>query len=157
MNIKPCKTCANKAQFQDGTPACALHKRQIDLEKDFCSWHKPENQTTQCAVCNRPFNNDDLFYWLNQDETVSYWICQDCLNQIGTCNTCRFIGECGFANDHSEPQIVMKTIRQGFTTIQTQGKNPNLIQKHCISCRCGNGEDCMRDEQGVNCGHFMLR
>ena len=153
--IKYCKTCANQGYFQDGAAGCVLFKVKINPEIDFCSKHIPKNQTIRCELCGHDFDIKKLFYWTNQDDTSNWLVCENCLNKIGTCGTCYYQNSCGFMNDHSEPQYVNRIVQQGFMKIQTQGKNPHLVEKHCTSCRCSCGEDCMRDEQGVNCKNWM--
>ena len=69
--------------------------------------------------------------------------------------------ECAFANDHSEPQMVMKTARQGGMIMQTQVKNPNLIKKHCLNCDCAyimDGEPlCLKDSPEFSCQNWKLQ
>lgn len=154
MTIKPCKTCGNKGYFQDGTPGCSLLNRKIDLEKDFCSWHRPDNAIAQCDLCKQNFPINSLQFWIDKDAVLGYWVCENCMKSINTCNTCKSRMECGFENDHSEPHIVMQRVQNGFMNMQTQVKNPHLVQKHCHSCKCWDGEKCMHEENGVNCRYW---
>ena len=157
---KLCKTCANLGQFNDGSPGCIKFKIKVNPETDYCAWPVTKGQTEQCDLCHRQLPQTELFYWLNKDESQGYWVCQECLGTIGSCATCTYYYDCGFVNDHSEPQVVFQTQKKGFMTMQTQVKNPHLVQKHCISCRCSYGDqdpECQRNENGINCGHWMMR
>ena len=59
--------------------------------------------------------------------------------------------------DRSEPQVVMRTVRQGMMTMQTQVKNPNLVRKHCLNCVCSYGTqgDCCADQNGEGCKNWQ--
>ena len=157
---KPCKTCQSLGAYNDGSPGCIKFKIKVNPEEDYCSWHETKGQAIICAICKREYPISELFYWINQDGSVGYQVCKNCLDKIGSCITCAYQNECGFANDHSEPQIVMQNVQKGFMTMQTQVKNPHLVQKHCVSCRCSYGNrdpECMKDENGANCGHWVMR
>ena len=86
-----------------------------------------------------------------------YAFCNNCYQHYHTCNTCINQLICGFKNDHSEPQVVMKTVHQGFMTMQQQVKNPNLIAKHCTTCKCSwDRENCHKDNNGICCPNYQL-
>jgi len=40
----------------------------------------------------------------------------------------------------------------------TQVRNPKLVEKHCISCRCSYGTDgdCCRTNQQADCGSYII-
>lgn len=156
INIKPCKTCDLLGVAQDGQPTCFKFKIPIeDINSQGCSWHIFQSST--CDLCKQKTNN--IFIW-QDDNNNQLILCENCFNQLHTCNNCTYINICGFKNDHSEPQIVMQQTQKGFMTMQTQVKNPRLIQKHCPSCRCSYGHNdtnCMKDENGINCGSWELR
>ena len=110
-------------------------------------------------MCGKSVPISSLIIWINKDETINTAICQNCYNNIGNCATCTYNEVCNFETDHSEPHYVMQTVQQGFMTMQKQVKNPHLVEKHCISCRCstdGKGT-CMREENGTNCGCWNAR
>lgn len=123
------------------------------------SWFKSQPVIINCAFCGQPHQQIEMVCFIDDNEK-STLICPQCYGHIGTCVLCQYKAECGFQNDHSEPQIVMQTIRQGMMTMQTQVKNPNLVQKHCVNCRCSydnnNQPVCMKEENGINCSRFNM-
>lgn len=151
--IKPCKTCALRGATNTGTPACSKFKIPIDdIENNGCTWHITNIPT--CEICGQP--KDTVMIW--QNDNTEKLICTDCYNLIGSCRTCANANICNFKNDHSEPQVVSKTIQQGFMTMQTQVKNPHLVEKHCSTCRCSDvNNNCFKDDNGANCTNWQLR
>jgi hypothetical protein len=113
-----------------------------------------------CQICNRLFWPKEMVITDIEDKIII--TCPQCYGYINTCATCEYGKKCNFQEDHSEPQVVNRTIRQGFATVMTQMKNPNLIEKHCLNCRCGNYETadkgmCLReDNKGINCSHYKI-
>lgn len=154
--LTKCKTCGFKGNFQNGTPACSKLKIAIDPENDFCSWHISENSVTYCDFCKTTIPIKDTF--INYFGDKMLLICQNCNNLLGTCHTCVHMAECNFRNDHTEPQMVMKTVRQGMMMMQTQVKNPNLIKKHCTKCNCsyGTNGECLKEVNGDGCQSWQL-
>ena len=114
------------------------------------------NKPTKCEICQTEYPTKGLIVVEAGDKYAV--ICPHCYGLIGTCHSCEFTNTCGFANDHSEPQIVNKVIQQGMMRIQTQTKNPNLVQKHCMTCKCSDTEgNCFREnEEGKNCLHYTI-
>ena len=148
--IKPCKTCALRGATNTGTPACSKFK--IPIENNGCTWHT--TNTLTCELCGQP--KDTVMIW--QNDNTEKLICTDCYNSIGSCHTCVNVNTCNFKNDHSEPQVVSKTIQQGFMTMQTQVKNPHLVEKHCSTCRCSDvNNNCFKDDTGAGCPNWQLR
>lgn len=144
-----CSTCANQGTFNDGSPGCGKFKIKIDLNKDFCSWHK-NNDTQKCIFCN---NTDDLILIQTDNDVVA--VCSEHYNVYYSCKFCRYSTQCGFAQDQSEPAYVMKQVQQGPMILQQQVKNPNLVQRHCSKCRCSLTIDaqvvCGKDYQDYAC------
>ena len=153
ITIKPCKTCILRGATNTGAPACTKFKILIgDIESNGCTWHLSESSV--CEICGQ--KKDSVLIW--QQEEVEKVICADCYPKMYACHTCVNSSICGFRNDHSEPQIVNKTIQQGFMTMQTQVKNPNLVEKHCSTCQCSKTDnECFKDENGVECPNWRLR
>ena len=162
--IKYCKTCASKSKTQDGRSACARFKILINPDEDFCSKHVTQGQTDVCDLCNIHLPMNQFCIWINPEGTNNYLICKNCYSKIYSCITCKYGNICGFSNDHSEPQMVMKTIRQGMMTMQTQVKNPNLVIKHCQKCHCSDGADphikdvtCFKEQDIGVCPKWEMR
>lgn len=147
-----CKTCLYAKQLQDGSYGCTKFNIKIDLNKDGCSWHKLTG--TPCCICGKP--EDNLIVLYGTDNTV-YPFCQNCYQYYHTCQLCQNANICGFMDDHSEPQVINQTVRQGFMVIQQQVKNPKLIDKHCTVCKCGNNKNCNKDTNGVTCSNWQLK
>lgn len=159
--IKPCKTCARLGQYQNGASGCVKFKIEVNPATDFCSWHITSGQTTQCELCHSNINNKDIILWISQDGNKTIACCQECVNKMGMCATCYYNNQCGFINDHSEPQYVNRTIQKGFMTMQTQIKNPHLVDKHCATCRCSyqiNGEyQCQKEDNNLYCHNWIMK
>ena len=148
-NRYSCKDCANRGTGLNGSPACSLNQKLIDINKDFCSNHKVNTNNITCRICGKP--QIDFIYPFEDKYLL---LCADCNKYIGSCNSCIYVNNCGLKSDHSEPLYVTKTIRNGMGVIQTQVKNPNLIQKHCLSCRCGWEETCLKEQNEGNCSSW---
>ena len=150
-----CKTCANRGVAQNNVDACAKFKIPINVEKDFCAWHTNMN-TTVCAFC-RSIENITIFTF----EGKPLPVCASCVSKIYSCATCADASICGFKSDHSEPQVVVQRVQQGFMTVQQQVKNPHLIAKHCPTCRCchepGASNTCLKDLNGEGCPNWRIQ
>ena len=127
-----CKSCGQRGQTNDGREACAKFKIVINPEEDFCSWHTTKD-SSKCTFCGSADNL--ILYDIGNDDHLI--VCSKCYPALFSCQTCSNAQDCSFAADRSEAQYVMKTVRQGFTTMQTQIRNPNLVSKHCSICHCG--------------------
>ena len=123
---------------------------------------KTTNAPTTCQICGKQIWAKELIITSIEDKFI--YACPQCYNYIGQCTTCEYQPKCGFKNDYSEPQMVRKTVRQGGMVIQTQGKNPNLMTKHCTNCRCAQTNTslnsdipCLRDDNnGLNCPNYKI-
>lgn len=156
INAFLCKNCAHRGVAQNGSPACIIHKKIVNPEDDFCSDFANPKDNINCEWCGQSTPPDEIKIWIIDDKPR--FLCPHCSQMVNTCQTCAYGNECGFANDHSMPQIVNQTVRQGGMIMQTQVKNPKLVDKHCRSCRCSCDDKgtCLRDEHGVNCGHWLV-
>ena len=70
------------------------------------------------------------------------------------------MNECGFRTDHTMPAYVTQNVRKGFMTMQTQVKNPNLVEKHCTTCRCSiddRGTCGKENNAGSDCPHWAFK
>ena len=73
-----CGTCANRGTFNDGSPGCGKFKIKVDLNKDFCSWHK-NTDTTTCHFCS---NSENLtIHYFGDDNMIV--LCPDHTDAIG--------------------------------------------------------------------------
>ena len=146
-----CKSCANQGTTNQGTPACAKFKIAINPEEDFCAWHENQN-AMGCLFCGSTEN-----VVLEEIDGKYYSFCANHHTAFHSCQGCTYNNVCGFKSDHSEPQMVTKTIRQGGMIMQTQGKNPKLVQKHCQTCRCsmvlpeGGDPFCLKEDAEAAC------
>lgn len=151
-----CSKCDFYGTFQNGTPGCAKFKIEINPTEDYCSWFKASS--TRCSLCGQP---SDALTLYNVDNEW-YTFCPSCYQHIHTCNTCGRGQECSFRGDTSEPPIVTQTVRQGNMVMQTQIKNPNLVTKHCMTCRCsyleGTEPNCLKEiNLGSGCPNWQLQ
>ena len=94
------------------------------------------------------------------DETPSI-VCDNCFSQYGKCPTCLETSSCRFQTDPSPlPKVVMKTIRNGNMTMQSQVKNPERVAITCEKgCSCFSQEDGCRRDLGSceNHRHFTTK
>ena len=149
---KKCRSCGLRGQFNDGTPGCSKFKIKVNPDEDFCSWHEAENINT-CCICGTP--SKSLYLWLENDEY--HTICEKCFASIGKCPTCQYNNTCELMTDQSEPPYVMQTVQQGMMIMQTQVKNPSLVNRHCPSCRCSYGStNCIKDNKEATCNNWVL-
>ena len=150
-----CETCSLQGNTTKGTPACAKFKIAINPEKDFCAWHQNKD-IMGCIFCG---TSDNLL--IEEIDGENTLLCFDHYQALHSCQGCIKNNECAFANDHSEPQMVMKAMRQGGMIMQTQVKNPNLIKKHCLSCDCAyiiDGEPlCLKESPEFSCQNWKLQ
>lgn len=150
MNKHNCITCANRGTIQNGSPACGKFKILINPEKDFCSWHILNSKST-CAFCEATEslileNLNDSYYYLCQEHYLAFHSCQGCANST----------DCAFDKDVSEPHFIPQTLNQNGMIIRTQIKNPNLIEKHCSSCRCSyQSTNCIKDLDSPFCQNWI--
>ena len=151
---KYCKTCALRGQFQNGQWGCSKFNIPVNLEKDFCSWHERETDVVPCDICRKGLKPEDTTICQVDDHNLI--LCNQCCSLIGKCATCTYQRECGFEKDHSMPHYVMQTIQQGMMTMQTQIKNPELVQKHCPSCRCHVNNQCLKQTNGDVCQSWSI-
>ena len=140
MTIKPWKstpeTCATCAIRHPQTQACQL-TGQPKRDDDFCSNHK--ETLDRCDVCH------DLALPLLcfPAEGGYHFLCKSCFEAF---STCRF---CAFEADTTLPKQVMQTVRQGNMVMQTQVRNPELVNKTCkAGCKCYDqaGQYCRRED-----------
>ena len=144
-----CKSCGNRGKAQTGQDACIKFKIPINIEEDFCSFHT-DKAITKCVSCGNEATN----IWMFED--IFLPLCSSCSSTIGTCASCNNSLNCDFENDHSEPSFVFQTVTKGLMRMQTQVKNPTLIDRHCKHCVCGNPEGhCYRDES--QCSNWKIR
>ena len=157
ISFKPCKTCAHRGAARDGSPACIRSKTLINnIEEEGCSWHLDESTMIQCDLCHEKVQQ--VIIYQTEDEK-QYYFCPDCFNKLHTCHTCAYLNDCGFANDHTMPAYVIQNVQQGFMTMQTQVKNPAMIEKHCINCRCSlddQGTCAKETNAGTECCHWTM-
>ena len=155
-NFKPCKTCGHRGVTREGTPACIIHNKVINnLEEEGCTSHINENSLIQCDICHNKVEQVLIY----QIEDKDIYLCPECANKLYTCHTCTYGHNCAFMSDFTMPQYVMQNVQQGFMTMQTKVKNPALIEKHCISCRCSlddKGTCAKTENAGKDCTHWML-
>ena len=157
-----CKNCGHKGATRGGSPACIYHKCLINPETDFCSWHIDENIKDACPICGQSKKSDELIVYITKDEQTTF-VCKDCLQFMGQCTTCINGRICPLVADMTEPTYVMRNVRQGMMTMQTQVKNPKLIVKHCQKCTCSDGADpsikdvvCFKDAGGTLCSNWQI-
>lgn len=121
--------------YEDRDPAC----------KNFCS------HLTECGLCKKKFPSLNII----MDD---YFVCDDCVNRLGTCFMCKMAHNCDFeTNPSTLPKVVQQVIQQGNMQIATQVRNPEREKITCAAgCKCYNETyGCSRDE-GV-CINYEFR
>ena len=144
--MKPWKntpeTCATCAIRHPQTLVCQL-TNQPKKDDDFCSNHQEE--LDRCDLCH------DLAIPLLCFPTEGryYFLCQSCFRSLSTCRMCASGKHCAFEADTTLPKQVMQTVRQGNMVMQTQVRNPELVNKTCkAGCKCYDnaGQYCRRED-----------
>ena len=145
--MKPWKTtpdtCATCAFKHPQTSVCQLTGQQVSNE-DFCSKH--EEFLHVCELCHKPALPILLYPW---EGGITNFLCQDCFRSFSTCRMCASGKHCAFEADTTLPKQVMQTIRQGNMVMQTQVRNPELVNKTCkAGCKCYDnaGQYCRRED-----------
>ena len=131
--IDYCRTCGFRKETY-----CFLHNTPVNLDEDFCSWHRKEPE--YCKYCNNIVARGGLF-------TENGIVCGQCAKAIGTCVTCYHSkAPCAF-NEYNgpEPKTRQVTKQQGNTILSTVVRNPDIVAKTCTMCKCYFEGECMRD------------
>lgn len=147
------RTCGTCAIWKNG--ACALTNRQIPEDRkveSFCDNHRYSVNT--CDFCgsliDAPFQPGIIIF--NEKQEIKL-ICRNCYSKEGTCLTCTINASCALNNDNTMPRYVNKVVRQGNMTLQTQVLNPDLVAKHCPSCKCYENGQCARQKNSC-CSNY---
>ena len=109
-----------------------------------------------CDICSKPGvpTNTILFKTDNDIWLLAHLACYD--QYIGKCASCVNAQACTLDADHTLPKYVMKIVRQGSMTLQTQVLNPQLVDKHCHNgCLCYDGNNCLH-QNGQGCQNYKL-
>lgn len=123
---KYCGKCALRNDQQKICQLTNLPYESGDLAcKHFCK------TIPQCGTCQRRFPS--LKTIMDND-----YVCDDCLNRLGTCAVCEYQNTCDFeTNPSTLPKIVQKVIRQGNAQMMTQVRNPEREKITCAAgCKC---------------------
>ena len=107
-----------------------------------------------CEVCGKHLTASNCI--IEPGISAPYHLlCPSCSSSIGSCRVCRYANICAFQTDSSikEPPIILQTIQQGNTRIQTQVKNPARIKLTCEKCKCYHGNECFKEAE-IRCGSF---
>lgn len=139
--MKSCATCIYSVR---ASSQCAKLQINVDLQRDTCPFYS--NVPKICSICHRTFA--DLFI----DSKDNAYLCAECLKMISSCELCINGGTCSFESDPSPLlKVVMRNVRQGNMTIQTQVRNPERVKITCANgCPCYQNSECMR--QYGQCG-----
>ena len=147
-----CKSCAllNPSQSY-----CQLNKRQVIPDKDYCSSHS--NSLFYCEICNAPILNPILDITNGEDYHI---LCSSCANQRSSCSFCAKNIDCAFENDPSPtPKVIVKTMQQGNSYIQTQVMNPDRVRETCEKkCFCFDAKNgCLRQNNWCDKQQFTWK
>ena len=150
---KLCNTCALYIPEQSG---CA-RTQMIELPDHTCSHWCHEVPT--CSVCGRRFV-PPITYVVVEDAYIA--MCPACFQARNTCGMCKTSTKCDFQeNPIAIPPMIMKTIRHGNQTLNTQIRNPDRIAATCIAsgCKCyhkdNDDEYCCR--QFGRCSNYEMK
>ena len=136
-----CKECGLRNNL-----ICLISQREIpDLTHAACPWGRRDNKIRACDFCGGKF--EEVIIDVSPDNIIRF-ICSNCFNQLHTCSFCIHQSKCAFIEDQRSPDFIMKTFQQSGMVLQTQVKNPDKIQIHCIQCRCWDTQNnyCMKEQ-----------
>lgn len=148
MNINHCGSCGLYRSIQKNQNKICIIDHQPHEPDYYCGNHT--NQPTICDMCGCIILDRRGIITKNKTDNFIL-ICEDCYNTLGTCGTCT--QDCSLEKDNTMPRTVMKTVRQGNMTMQTQVLNPDLVAKHCPSCKCYRNNQCLR-QKGSSCDKY---
>ena len=153
--IPKCRTCAYKGTFQDGSFGCQRTKTKIDVEKDYCSYHM-YGEIEHCDICSQLIINPSDAIIIT--EPSIHVVCSNCISSLYSCQLCKSFKDCAFKrNEFGLPPTINQTVRKGIMTVQTQVRNPELVNKTCkAGCPCWNGSDCARETEGSCKNHNSI-
>ena len=134
-----CKECGHNLSNQ-----CALSHQPVE-ENDICGYYT-ENPI-HCEICGDHLISQQVIITAG-DSTPYHILCANCYEYLGACQTCTLGNICSFRQDSSikEPPVILQTIREGNTVIQTQIKNPARIKLTCEKCSCYREGNCCKEE-----------
>lgn len=137
-----CNKCAHKIKPQN-ILLCALTGKPIE-NTEVCS-HYTESPYI-CEICGKHLLLNDCIIEVGISAPY-HTLCTSCSEAIGGCRACKYADICSFRTDSSiqEPPLIVQTIQQGNTRVQTQIKNPARIKLTCEKCDCYHGEECCKE------------
>ena len=153
------RTCGNCALMRRHNGVCPIFSKPMDANEGGCPLFTSELNI--CDLCGRPIVGDNA-PTIRYDGDEIHVICHHCAT-VHTCGTCKKGIFCAFAEDQScrEPQVIMKTERQGNMVVQSQVPNPKRIEATCAKgCPCYTLLDdgtyiCCR-QLDVNCVNYEI-
>ena len=145
-------TCNECGLRNDNT--CLIARRPIEnLSSTACPWGRRASSIRTCEVCNQRFES----VIIDMTTNTPHFICENCLKERCTCNSCTQQMFCGFLADQMTPDYVLRQFRNGNQVIQTQVKNPDKIEIYCKVCKCWNKEQLYCMKEWGSCEHYEER
>lgn len=131
----PLSKCKNCGLYESSTLTCKIFKTNINPEEPGCPYFA-KNKII-CDYCGKIIvkPRDAL---IEQFNDISISLCDKCNTQINSCSFCSFGTTCDFnTNPINLPKVVQKQVRQGYTIMTTQIKNPAREAETCAkNCKC---------------------
>lgn len=117
-----------------------------------------EGTLRQCVNCGQYIVDAEFLTYTDEEYEDYVSLCGRCSQASGTCNLCAEAknGYCDFQQNPIDlPQMMMKTIRQGNSVIQTQVINPARVAETCAkNCKCYIDGECCRQSENQTCGNY---
>jgi hypothetical protein len=132
--------CAKCGHYQKGI--CLLDN-QPSKDTSLCRYYTESPYI--CELCGKHLIQEVVNYTFGTNPHI---VCNNCFQQIYTCQACEYGNVCKFEQDQTvpEPTYVTQQIRQGPAIIQQQVKNPKRINLTCrVNCPCFINEQCCKE------------
>lgn len=127
--------CSDCAVWAYNNHICPVFQKEMDKDQSGCPQFFYKNKMRACDFCHRTLPVESVIY-IDKDHT--FYLCSQCVDLIGTCNTCGNAESCDFeTNPSTLPKHITKVIQQGGMRGQIQERNPERIKITCAAnCKC---------------------
>lgn len=130
--LSKCRLCA---YYQLGNQLCRIFNETFSPEEPGCPHYSKIEY--KCNSCGKPIvDTKSMFCEVFNDQT--FILCDACNSQVNSCAFCSEAGNCDFnTNPINLPKVVQQQVRQGYTIMTTQIKNPARVAETCAkNCKC---------------------
>lgn len=147
-SLSKCKGCG---LYETSALTCKIFKTRLDPEEPGCPYFTKE--ILKCDSCGKTILNAREVL-LEEFNGKTLCLCEECNAQALTCAFCSSGTLCDFeTNPSTLPKVVQKQVRQGYTIVTTQVRNPDRVKETCAkNCKCWDPETqiCRKEQHWCN-------